>query len=147
MKTLTIRQPWAALIMAGIKHHETRTWTTTYRGQLVIHAGMTWATDSPCRRQPPWSFVPDGRLRNALDHPGPAGPVFADQRGAILGEVTLTDVIETTDYAPTDLERLLGDYGPGLYAWVLKDPVAYPQTIPVKDRLGLWEWEPADPSR
>ncbi|QGF22442.1 ASCH domain-containing protein [Raineyella fluvialis] len=141
MKTLTVRQPWARLIMAGIKHHETRTWTTAHRGQLAIHAGMTWAADAPCRREPSGMFVADEPLRRALGQPDPNGLTWSDQRGAILGEVTLVDVVETSAYRPTDLERLLGDYGRGLYAWVLADPIAYAHPIRAKGRLGLWNWQ------
>ena len=38
MKTLSIRQPFAALICRGIKTIENRSWDTTYRGKLLIHA-------------------------------------------------------------------------------------------------------------
>jgi len=38
MKIISIRQPWAALIVSGIKDVENRTWPTRYRGQLLIHA-------------------------------------------------------------------------------------------------------------
>jgi len=41
-KALSIRQPWAHLIVAGIKQIENRTWTTRYRGPLLIHAGQLW---------------------------------------------------------------------------------------------------------
>ena len=43
MKALTIRQPWASLIAAGVKTIETRSWSTRYRGPLAIHAGLAWA--------------------------------------------------------------------------------------------------------
>jgi hypothetical protein len=39
MKVLTVRQPWASLIVAGIKNVENRSWRTKYRGKLGIHAG------------------------------------------------------------------------------------------------------------
>ena len=38
MKTLSIRQPFASLICRGIKTIENRSWDTTYRGRLLIHA-------------------------------------------------------------------------------------------------------------
>ena len=38
IKALTIRQPWAELILRGRKPYELRTWRTKYRGPLVIHA-------------------------------------------------------------------------------------------------------------
>ena len=39
MKTITIKQPYASLIAAGIKKYEFRTWKSKYRGKLLIHAG------------------------------------------------------------------------------------------------------------
>ena len=39
MKALSIKQPWADLIGSGAKTIETRTWSTAYRGPLLIHAG------------------------------------------------------------------------------------------------------------
>jgi hypothetical protein len=38
MKAISIRQPWAWLIVNGMKDIENRTWKTNYRGQLFIHA-------------------------------------------------------------------------------------------------------------
>lgn len=36
MKALSIKQPWANLIAEGQKTIETRTWSTPYRGDLLI---------------------------------------------------------------------------------------------------------------
>jgi hypothetical protein len=38
MKALSVMQPWATLIALGAKHIETRSWATSHRGQLAIHA-------------------------------------------------------------------------------------------------------------
>ena len=37
-RILTVRQPWASLIVLGHKDIENRTWSTRYRGPLLIHA-------------------------------------------------------------------------------------------------------------
>ena len=39
MRALSIRQPWAWLIVNGFKDVENRTWETAYRGPVLIHAG------------------------------------------------------------------------------------------------------------
>ena len=39
MKVLTIKQPFASLIANGYKEYEFRTWKSSYRGELYIHAG------------------------------------------------------------------------------------------------------------
>ena len=41
MKALSIRQPWAWLIVNGYKNIENRTWFTKYRGPVLIHAAKT----------------------------------------------------------------------------------------------------------
>ena len=38
MKALSIRQPWAWLILHGGKDIENRTWATKLRGRVLIHA-------------------------------------------------------------------------------------------------------------
>jgi hypothetical protein len=35
---LSVKQPWASLLIASVKRCENRTWTTKYRGWLGIHA-------------------------------------------------------------------------------------------------------------
>ena len=35
---MTLHQPWASLVVAGIKRCEGRTWDSDHRGQLFIHA-------------------------------------------------------------------------------------------------------------
>lgn len=42
MKALSIRQPWAWLIVNGHKPVENRTWPTPHRGDLLIHAGLAF---------------------------------------------------------------------------------------------------------
>lgn len=39
---LSIRQPWAWLIVNGYKTVENRTWNTHFRGEFYIHTGQTW---------------------------------------------------------------------------------------------------------
>lgn len=41
MKALTIHQPYAELIVSGEKLVENRTWYTSFRGPLLIHAGKS----------------------------------------------------------------------------------------------------------
>jgi hypothetical protein len=40
-------------------------------------------------------------------------------------------------------EYLFGDYTPGRYVWIMQAPVCFPEPIPARGALGLWEWEPA----
>lgn len=43
---ISIRQPWAALLVAGVKTIEVRTWPTRRRGPVLIHAAKL-ADDRP----------------------------------------------------------------------------------------------------
>jgi hypothetical protein len=38
MKALSLKQPWAELLLQGKKTIETRTWNTAFRGPFLIHA-------------------------------------------------------------------------------------------------------------
>jgi hypothetical protein len=42
MRALSIRQPWAWLIVHGHKPIENRDWSTDWRGELLIHAGKVF---------------------------------------------------------------------------------------------------------
>jgi len=39
---LSVRQPWAWLIVNGFKNLENRSWSTSFRGPTWIHAGKAW---------------------------------------------------------------------------------------------------------
>lgn len=49
MKAISIRQPWAWLIVSGFKDIENRTWETRYKGLILIHAGKYVPRESECR--------------------------------------------------------------------------------------------------
>ncbi|MAA99622.1 MAG: hypothetical protein CMN87_00020 [Stappia sp.] len=88
MKALSIRQPWAWAIVTGLKPVENRTWSTSFRGPVLIHAGQTVERDeidgmlSLCARQSGASLA---LLRNAYDQQAATG--------AIVGAVTITDCV------------------------------------------------------
>ena len=46
MKTITIKEPWATLIVEGYKEYEFRVWKTNYRGEVLIHAGKSYDEDN-----------------------------------------------------------------------------------------------------
>jgi hypothetical protein len=56
---LSLKQPWAALLAAGLKTVEVRRWRTDYRGPLLIHAARV-----PDDRPEAWAHVPP-ELREA----------------------------------------------------------------------------------
>jgi len=40
MKAISLLQPWATLVVTGVKTIETRSWGTKYRGPILIHASQ-----------------------------------------------------------------------------------------------------------
>lgn len=116
MKALSIRQPWAWLIVNGHKDIENRSWSTSFRGPLLIHAakGMTGAEYSDA-----YHF--------ALDL-GVTIPPFNDlARGGIVGVATVTDCSDES----------LSPWFFGKYGFALTDAKCLPFT-PCKGRLGFF---------
>lgn len=88
MKAISIRQPWAWLIVNGYKDIENRSWRTKYRGQVLIHAskGLTRKEfDEACMQ--------------VVDVIAPIDiPDFDDlERGGIVGVATITDCVEQSE--------------------------------------------------
>jgi activating signal cointegrator 1 len=126
MKVLTVQQPWASLIMHGVKRWEQRSWPTLHRGLLAIHAG---------RRLRAWQRhlcrdLPIERLLSSIGIRGPSDLPL----GRILGVATVVDCIPACEL-PDD-ERPLLDGG---FAWQLADPVMVPVPVPHRGQLGLCE--------
>ncbi|HDR9153839.1 TPA: ASCH domain-containing protein [Burkholderia vietnamiensis] len=123
MKALSIRQPWAWLIAAGHKDIENRTWRTSYRGQLLIHAsqGMTRA-----------------EYENAMRFAIVAGVAYEElqrfdksARGGIVGVVDLFDCVSSRYRAsPWHIE--------GCYGLAVRNARPLP-FIPYTGRLGIFD--------
>lgn len=125
MKVLTIREPWASLIINGYKEYEFRSWKTNYRGKILIHT----------------SSIID---KDMLDR-------FKDYNldyitGAIIGEAEIVDCILVDKEFNDDL-RVKNPvvYGRSnhteTYAWKLDNIKKYDKVIYTKGKLGLWNYE------
>uniref|UniRef100_A0AAU6W2C9 ASCH domain-containing protein n=1 Tax=Pseudomonas phage Touem01 TaxID=3138548 RepID=A0AAU6W2C9_9VIRU len=91
MKALSIRQPWAWLIIHGGKDIENRSWHTKFRGRFLVHAsmGMTKAE---------YMSVKSYLTYPGIHELGIKLPRFADlQRGGIIGSVELVDSVDHSD--------------------------------------------------
>jgi len=62
MKALSVRQPWADLIEAGLKTIEVRTWSTSHRGPLLICASAY-----KCRDEEEGGYLPHGVMLAVVD--------------------------------------------------------------------------------
>jgi hypothetical protein len=152
MKTLSIRQPWADLILQGRKTMELRTWTVSYRGPLAIHASKTVEREA-CM----------------------AHGVDPDQvtTGAVIGVVDLAaiDVLDAESFAARRAEHLSNEPfpaavgaglapaqkpapakgqpqgpSPTLYGWRLLNPRALSEPVAMHGRMSLFEATVADPA-
>lgn len=113
MKALTVKQPWAELIASGRKPLETRTWSTSYRGKLAIHAGKE------------------------VDPFGPPTPRLAAERGVI---VAIADLVDCRPMTLADEDAACCAYVEGKYVFVLDNVRRLPPPgIPAKGKLGLWD--------
>lgn len=128
IKAITLWQPWATLIALGLKKYETRSWLTYYRGPLVIHAAnrkMTPAERSLLERIKSIPTVSD--LPNPEDFP----------LGAIVATAKLVDCIPAGEFIPDLLEKQVGNFAHGRFAWKLED--IKPLDIRnVKGHQGFW---------
>ena len=118
MKTLSIKQPWAELIVSGRKTIELRSWNTKFRGKFLVHASKN--PDKEAMKKFGFKELPCG---------------------FILGEVELVDV---KDYAVTkdfDNDNHLADASFGGYGFVLENFKRFEEPICVNGRLGFWEFD------
>lgn len=137
MKALTLYQPYALLIVAGAKRIETRPRKTNIRGTVAVHAAkkpvqmVLDAITSPVLRQ---------KLVEVIETYTPLQKLVY---GAVIGTVDVVDCIpvEKVQSWLSVNERLMGDYSPGRYAWILKNPVFFPHPIPATGKQGWWNWE------
>ncbi|MDQ0124649.1 hypothetical protein J2W17_003603 [Pseudomonas lini] len=122
MKALSIRQPWAWLIVHGWKDVENRSWHTKHRGRFLVHAaqGMTRA-----EYQDAVMFVASfGPTDLLVDF----APFEELQRGGIVGSVELVDSVDTSE----------SPWYMGEKAFLLVDPKPLP-FVPLKGRLNFFE--------
>lgn len=120
LPTLTIRQPWAWLIVNGHKDIENRSWPTRYRGRIYVHAGKGMTRDEYLMSDITAAEV------------GITIPPFEQlERGGIVGEVEIVDCV-TESASPW----FFGQCG-----FVLRNAKKLPFQ-PCKGALGFWNYTP-----
>lgn len=126
MKAITIQQPWATLVCAGIKDVENRDWAIkNLPMRILIHAG---ASPRNMRQWPACWGLP---LDLAQDM-GIIGDLKDFPKSAIIGAVTIDRCDEENDSIWAQPESK--------FHWVIKDPVLFKQPITgVKGKLSLFE--------
>lgn len=132
MKALSILQPWATLIACGAKRIETRSWPTSHRGELAIHASLALDPDQLrlCETEP---FL-EALFAAGYEHPRDL------PRGAVVATARVQDCRRVEDVMPSSTEQAFGDFTAGRWAWVLADVVRLRRPAPARGALGLWTW-------
>lgn len=125
MKVISIKQPWASLIVNGYKQYEFRSWKTKYRGEILIHASKAF----------------DKKLLEYFKDYNLEYPT-----GAIIGKVNLKDCIEVTPKFESDLinknEKVYGLVkARSGYAFKLTDIQKISNPIEINGKLGIWNFE------
>ena len=142
MKAITLWQPWASLVAIGAKRFETRSWATTYRGPLAIHAA----------KKPMSSILPMIATleRKVMElsfvfSPGVFHGFDSLPLGCIVATCELADCLPVEDvyHELYDMrnEEHFGDFSAGRFAWRLNGVVLLDKPIPARGAQRLWEWE------
>lgn len=148
MKGLTLTQPWASLVAIGEKRIETRSWQTSYRGPLAIHAGKGLkpvgnraGLCNLCLTDPFFSALFEGGIEGPDDLPLGAVVATADL-AACLPTEHLDELLERmpsmADFEPSPNEKAFGDYTPERFGWVLRNVKPLSTPIPCSGALSLW---------
>ncbi len=150
MKALSLWQPYASLFAAGFKRIETRSWPTSYRGPLLVHAAKKWdrTLERICAEEP---------FRTFLEKLGVTNPSVDLPFGAIIGQVKIvacysTDQIDCRSSAAVPkpimdrdrlvidgVERTFGNYGPKRFGYVCESFQLFDKPIPYRGQQSLFD--------
>lgn len=125
LRCLSVHQPWAWAICAGLKRIENRTWTTNYRGLVCIHAAAAKERLAKFVRQ-----VGDGRV-----------PPLAQITGAIVGVTELTGVVELNESLESDASAI------GPICWIFERGRLLAEPVPCKGKTSLFFASPEDSTK
>lgn len=125
VKVISIKQPWASLIVEGYKKFEFRTWKTKYRGEILIHASKTIDKEQLKR------FT---NLK--LNYP----------TGQIIGKAYLSDcLVVTKEFEDELIASNYLVYGANKdrqgYAFKLDKVEKFTKPIEISGKLGIWNFE------
>jgi hypothetical protein len=118
MKVLSLKQPWAELVLQGKKKIEIRKWNTNFRGKFLIHASKT--PDKEAMKKFGFEELPCG---------------------FIIGEAELVDVKRyNREEFEKDKDKHLATEEFGNYGFVLQE-VRRLKPIPANGKLGFWDFD------
>lgn len=128
VKAISLWQPWASLMAMGLKKNETRSWKTSYRGPLIIHAA---------KKVIGW---PSLTIQGLFDDDIAFQPCDLP-RGCLLCKVEMVDCQEIGIYNIPfrEIEKELGDYTLGRYMWKTENVNVFEKPIPYRGSQGIFD--------
>lgn len=145
MMALSLFEPWATLMCIGAKKIETRSWPTSHRGRLLIHAGAKVAHEliEICHEEPFRTHLRAAGILRWQDF----------KLGAVIGSVHLDDCRQIVDVsadlsdgrsmlAPDEPERSFGLYELGRWAWLCSQAQRFTTPIPYRGRQRIFNIPP-----
>ena len=135
MKAITIHEPYASLIIMGIKRFETRGWSTNLRGSLAIHAARQEMTQEGKKVAEKYDITP--------------------QYGKVLGVVEIINCFKCQSdnllsssesraqwiIGEESEEKEFGWFTVGRFAWQMKVLEKFEIPIPAKGQQRFWTWD------
>lgn len=122
IKALSLKQPFADLIVIGKKTIELRSWNTKVRGDFLVHASLT-----PIKSQ----YVKFGYKLDELP------------RGCIVGKATIIDVkhYDITEQWEADAHKHYAglEFAASDYGYILTNAVKFEKPIPVAGQLNFFD--------
>lgn len=119
-RALSLRPAWAWAVAHAGKRIENRTWTTSYRGRIYIHASTKTPSDDERRE-----LVPLGMPQRP--------PSRAIVACAELVNVLTVDQVHRRWVGENQMRWAIGPF-----CWMLRDVIVLPEPIPMSGKLGLW---------
>jgi hypothetical protein len=130
VKALSLRQPWASIIVDGPKRIENRMSRTWVRGWVLIHAAQTfdatalpWLTEQGLKFTAPLDLAPLMHAKVIAKRPDLP-------RGGIIGAMHITDCVQSSD----------SPFWMGPHGYVIDRVVKLPFT-PCRGMLGFFPAE------
>lgn len=134
-------QPWASLLAIGTKVYETRSWATQITGPIAIHACAGFPGWAKALAEEP-EYFDALRARRLYSWNLPLGAVVAVADLVRCCDIPYDNVVSSSagSFPVCSLERRLGNFQRGRFAWQLANPRLLKEPIPATGRQGFWDW-------
>lgn len=132
IRAFSVKQPWASLLVAGVKRFEVRTWAPRDPGLFLVHASSGKADGIRELRS-------ESLFQEALRRAG-----LTDEKAwpqsAFVGLVDVTRVIAPEDDLPDDISEMDEYLGGGddVFLWEVGRRWVFPSPVPCHGKLNLW---------